>query len=340
MIASLLQSSAAFSFAPMGPRLMNGMFREGRTVISRSNCISVESRLKTSHKYTIYTPSYPNRYFMRTFQRSLASSGVAGDGSTPKAPTKIDARPLRKIVDKIYMKSVNTAAKLNEKLNGQGASPPTAEEEAARLRKLERCKASIELSLVLKQLVDSNATITDAGQISYVIDILNNLGVDYNSIVAEKSKSQSPKAPAPAVSPRLPYLIYRSSDALEIRVGRKAEDNDVLSCDQAYRDDDDWWFHVAGSSGSHVVIRSHEDGLPDKYPRTLREAAYLAAINSKAPRGKRTAVTCTRCKYVSKAKGDPPGMVRLDRAHASTVYVHNADKLPEFETLLATKSYS
>jgi hypothetical protein len=253
----------------------------------------------------------------------------------------METRPVRKIIDRIYLKSVNSAAKLNEKINGEVPGQSAADIKSAKL-KLERCKSTIELSLVLQKLVEPNATITDAGQISYIIDLLSNIGVDYHAVISEKNKSQPvPKPHAPVgSSPRLPYLTYRSSDALEIRVGRSAAENDVLSCEKAFRDDQDWWFHVAGYSGSHVVIRSHCDDLPSKYPRTLREAAYLAALNSKAPRGQRTAVTCTRCKHVSKARGDPPGMVRLERTNAMAVHVPSQDKLPEFQALLATKSYS
>jgi len=43
----------------------------------------------------------------------------------------------------------------------------------------------------------------------------------------------------------------------------------------------DWWLHVAGHPGSHVVIRSHDNDLPQALPETLRDAAALAAKHSK-----------------------------------------------------------
>lgn len=43
----------------------------------------------------------------------------------------------------------------------------------------------------------------------------------------------------------------------------------------------DWWLHVAGHPGSHVVIRSHDNNLPLALPETLRDAAVLAAKHSK-----------------------------------------------------------
>lgn len=280
---------------------------------------------------------------MRIYARNLGSNAGIGDSGSGSQvlPAKVETRPLRKLIDRIYLKSVDSAAKLNQKLTEKSNGLSAADLESTKL-KLDRCKSTIELSLVLQKLVEPNATITEAGQISYIIDLLSSIGIDYHAAVSEKGKLQSPpKPPAPTgSSPRLPYLTYRSSDALEIRVGRSAAENDVLSCEKYFRDDQDWWFHVAGYSGSHVVIRSHCDDLPKKYPRSLREAAYLAALNSKAPRSQRTAVTCTRCKYVSKARGDPPGMVRLDRTNAVSVLVPSLDKLPEFQALLATKSYS
>ena len=82
--------------------------------------------------------------------------------------------------------------------------------------------------------------------------------------------------------PRKPYFPYKSYDNIIIRVGREAPDNDVLSCDPTYRLPSEWWLHVSGYPGSHVVIRCSDDDLPDCYRETLKDAAILAAVNSKA----------------------------------------------------------
>eukprot|EP00968_Pinguiococcus_pyrenoidosus_P023745 scaffold3978_cov291-Pinguiococcus_pyrenoidosus.AAC.7 len=42
-----------------------------------------------------------------------------------------------------------------------------------------------------------------------------------------------------------------------------------------------WWMHVSGCPGSHVVICSEEDDLPDAQPQVLRDAALLTAKYSK-----------------------------------------------------------
>lgn len=103
---------------------------------------------------------------------------------------------------------------------------------------------------------------------------------------------------------------FVSPDGMTVLVGRTAEDNDVLSIKLS--SPKDFWFHVAGESGSHVVVRNPE-GL-DRLPRdTERFAAGLAAGYSKARHGGRVAVHTCRCADVSKPRGLPPGKVVLER---------------------------
>jgi len=97
---------------------------------------------------------------------------------------------------------------------------------------------------------------------------------------------------------------------MRVLVGRSARDNDVLTFKLASQTD--FWFHVAGESGSHVVVRN-PDGL-ERLPReTQRFAAGLAAGYSKARRGGRVAVHVARVRDVSKPRGLPPGKVVLAR---------------------------
>jgi predicted ribosome quality control (RQC) complex YloA/Tae2 family protein len=95
-----------------------------------------------------------------------------------------------------------------------------------------------------------------------------------------------------------------------VLVGRTARDNDVLSLKLAAPAD--FWFHVAGESGSHVVVRNPDklDALPRD---TKRFAAGLAAGYSKARRGGKVAVHMARAADVSKARGLAPGKVQLRR---------------------------
>ncbi len=103
---------------------------------------------------------------------------------------------------------------------------------------------------------------------------------------------------------------FDSPDGMEILVGRSASDNDVLTFKIAAQKD--FWMHVAGESGSHVVVRN-PDGL-DALPRgTLRYAAALAAGYSKAKNAGKVAVHVARVKDVRKPKGLPSGKVTLSR---------------------------
>ncbi|KAL3929812.1 MAG: hypothetical protein SGPRY_001798 [Prymnesium sp.] len=120
------------------------------------------------------------------------------------------------------------------------------------------------------------------------------------------------KGPRPSKAPRLPYRVYSSLDGAEIRVGRTAADNDLLSCEPAHRDPDDWWMHASGCPGSHVTIRS--DSLKDsaQLPKEVElDAAVLAAKYSKAQQSGMIPVNLCRARQVSKPHGAKPGLVRL-----------------------------
>ncbi len=106
---------------------------------------------------------------------------------------------------------------------------------------------------------------------------------------------------------------FVSPEGMTVLVGRTAGDNDVLTFKLGRPRD--FWLHVAGQSGSHVVVLNPE-GL-SRMPRdTQRFAAALAARHSKAKRGGRVAVHVTTCAEVSKPRGLPPGKVTL-RKYAS-----------------------
>jgi predicted ribosome quality control (RQC) complex YloA/Tae2 family protein len=109
---------------------------------------------------------------------------------------------------------------------------------------------------------------------------------------------------------------FQSPDGFIVLVGRTASDNDILTVKLGAPQD--FWMHVAGESGSHVVVRNPE-GL-DRLPReTLRFAAALAAGYSKARNAKRATVHVARCADVHKARGAPAGQVQLRRF--TTVHV-------------------
>lgn len=100
---------------------------------------------------------------------------------------------------------------------------------------------------------------------------------------------------------------FISSDGIEILVGKKAKDNDVLTFRTAKSLDT--WMHAADYPGSHVVIRNpNRKEIPN---RTLLEAAQLAAFYSQGKSQPKAAVNYTQKKFVNKPKGAAPGLVSL-----------------------------
>jgi predicted ribosome quality control (RQC) complex YloA/Tae2 family protein len=111
-------------------------------------------------------------------------------------------------------------------------------------------------------------------------------------------------------------------DGFEVLVGKGDADNDMLTFRVA--EPRDFWLHVAGVPGSHVVVRN-PDGLDDLPRAVAEEAARLAAWHSKA-RGSRGKVEVHLCRVadVSKAPGQPPGEVHLRRWTSLKVYVRES----------------
>lgn len=100
---------------------------------------------------------------------------------------------------------------------------------------------------------------------------------------------------------------YNSSDGFEILVGKAAKDNDFLTFRVAKSLD--LWLHAADYPGSHVVVRNpNRREIP---PKTLLEAAQIAAFFSGAKTQAKVAVHYTQKKFINKPKGAAPGLVSL-----------------------------
>ncbi len=117
---------------------------------------------------------------------------------------------------------------------------------------------------------------------------------------------------------------FVSPDGMTVLVGRSAGDNDLLTFKLGRPPD--FWLHVAGQSGSHVVVLNPE-GL-ERLPRaTGRFAAGLAARHSKARRGGQVAVHVTTCGEVRKPRGLPAGKVTLKKYRSLKASPSEADDL-------------
>jgi hypothetical protein len=106
-------------------------------------------------------------------------------------------------------------------------------------------------------------------------------------------------------------------EGFEVLIGRGDADNDQLTFKVAAPLD--LWLHVAGTPGSHVVVRNPE--RISELPRPLIErAAELAAFFSKARDGGKVEVHYCRVADVSKPRGFPPGKVLLKQWKSVRVY--------------------
>jgi predicted ribosome quality control (RQC) complex YloA/Tae2 family protein len=102
-------------------------------------------------------------------------------------------------------------------------------------------------------------------------------------------------------------LTYTLPGGWQVLVGRTDADNDVLSFRVARPDD--WWFHVHGMPGSHVILQGSPGADPDR--ETLQRAAAIAAYHSKARHAGVVAVSGTRARDVTKPRGAKAGTVQI-----------------------------
>lgn len=97
---------------------------------------------------------------------------------------------------------------------------------------------------------------------------------------------------------------YVSSDGFHIYVGKNNFQNDDLSF--KFAQGNDWWFHAKEMPGSHVIVKTNGEELPDK---TFEEAAALAAHYSKAKNYTKVEVDYTLKKNLKKPNAAKPGFV-------------------------------
>ena len=135
---------------------------------------------------------------------------------------------------------------------------------------------------------------------------------DWDTWLAISSKIPAKGAPAapqkePAAAQGRRYRRIEI-DGREVLIGKGARENDELTFDIAAPED--FWFHVADYSGSHVVVRNpgKDKNLDESI---LAKAAQLAAYFSQARNSSKVEVHYTKRKHVTKPRRAKPGLVRL-----------------------------
>jgi len=181
-----------------------------------------------------------------------------------------------------------------------------------RSRKMERKKLELErrldeIELVLTYLEGVRVSVDDALELEELEAIRRELE-DQGLGTREDDRSLSRPRREKKLPPRKIYT-RRGSVVL---VGRSARSNVELTFDLAKPED--LWFHAAGMPGSHVVLKLGESTEADEHDEEdILEAAGYAAYFSKGRQGSYVEVMVTERKNVSKIKGAPPGLVKVER---------------------------
>jgi predicted ribosome quality control (RQC) complex YloA/Tae2 family protein len=102
------------------------------------------------------------------------------------------------------------------------------------------------------------------------------------------------------------FRVFKLTYGFEVWVGKDSSANDLLT--MKYSGQNDLWFHISGSPGSHTVLKLPEnyDIIPKEHIRT---AASIAAYYSKAKNAGNVTVSYTEAKNVQKYKGAKSGSV-------------------------------
>ena len=79
----------------------------------------------------------------------------------------------------------------------------------------------------------------------------------------------------------------------------------------------DWWFHAKGMPGSHVIVKSNNEELPD---RVFEEAGMLAGYYSKGREDEKVEIDYLQKKNVKKPNGAAPGFVVYYTNYSLTIH--------------------
>ncbi|HHU71384.1 MAG TPA: fibronectin/fibrinogen-binding protein [Clostridiales bacterium] len=162
-------------------------------------------------------------------------------------------------------------------------------ETADALTHLESIQASLDMAIDEDDLIDLKQELMDFGYIKKKYYSKNNKG---NKKANKKSQGKSKP------------LHYISSDGYHIYVGKNNFQNDELTFGLA--EGGDWWFHAKTIAGSHVIVKSRGEELPD---RTYEEAGRLAAYYSVARDQDKVEIDYTLKKNIKKPSNSKPGFV-------------------------------
>lgn len=193
---------------------------------------------------------------------------------------------------------------------------------------LEGVEDSVDNAVDLPELEEVAAELLEAGYLKPEGGRVHGGGKETRRRVG--GKSTGPARAGRHLQPIRP-LRFLSSDDYPILVGKNNLQNDRLTREAS---PGDLWLHTKNIPGSHVIVRlgagpghpGRIDSLEDVPPRTLHEAAQLAAFHSKARRSSNVPVDYTFRRHVRKPRGARPGAVVY--TDHRTVFVTPDDETP------------
>lgn len=153
------------------------------------------------------------------------------------------------------------------------------EETKTEIDHLESISTSLDIALTEDDLVEIKEELTEYGYIK---------------------RKRSDKKPKIKSKP----FHYLSSDGYHMYVGKNNYQNDELTF--KFATGNDWWFHAKGMPGSHVIVKSNNEELPD---RVFEEAGMLAAYYSNGRDNEKVEIDYLQKKNVKKPNGAAPGFV-------------------------------
>ena len=166
-------------------------------------------------------------------------------------------------------------------------------ERAARI--IPRRRARLEADRAYLQQLESDVSLAqDQPEIVAVREALREAGY------LRQRRGRQEQAPRDRSRP----LRYLSPEGFPILVGRNARQNEIVTFNEAGRDD--LWLHVRDGPGAHVVVRCGGQPVPEM---TLNFAARLAAWYSGQRGNAGVAIAVTPRRFVTRMAGGRPGQV-------------------------------
>lgn len=167
-------------------------------------------------------------------------------------------------------------------------------ETKSELEHLDSIRTALDIALKEEDLVELKEELIEYGYIKRHFTTKNTA----KNAAGKKAK---PEKKAKITSRPFHYI---SSDGYHMYVGKNNFQNDELTFH--FASGNDWWFHAKGIAGSHVIVKSQGEELPD---HVFEEAGALAAYYSKQRESDKVEIDYLERKNVKKPNGAKPGFV-------------------------------